>query len=104
MMIVDTHEPSVALSCREAYNKIVRTKFTSKATWYYSTFQRDLQNFRNAATSLESLGSVSLEYSIQEAYIYLIYLEGTKHIDSSDTWRETGAVDNDQHVFARYIK
>ncbi|KAI0996910.1 hypothetical protein K3495_g11273, partial [Podosphaera aphanis] len=56
-LIADTHKPSVATPYRNAYVRLVKTKLTTTANEYCTEFQRNLQKFRNAASSLELINT-----------------------------------------------
>ncbi|KAI0995931.1 hypothetical protein K3495_g12250 [Podosphaera aphanis] len=99
-MIADTHKPSAATPYRSSYTKLLNTEFISTATEYCNDFQRNLQNFRNAASNLEKMTSTSAQYGITDGMASIMFFEGTTHISWLETWRATGALDRDQHSYA----
>ncbi|KHJ30141.1 hypothetical protein EV44_g3639 [Erysiphe necator] len=99
-MIASTHKPSAAMPYRNAYNNLLNTKFTTSATDFCNDFQRNLQNFRNAAASLEAMNENSMKYGISEGMASIMFFQGTAHISWLETWRATGALEKDQQSFA----
>ncbi|KAI0993358.1 hypothetical protein K3495_g14826 [Podosphaera aphanis] len=99
-LIADTHKPSVATPFHNAYVRLVKTKLTTTANEYCTEFQRNLQKFRNAASSLELINTKSIKYGISEGMVSIMFFEGTAHVEWVETWRATGAMDRDQQTFA----
>ncbi|KAI0999839.1 hypothetical protein K3495_g8358 [Podosphaera aphanis] len=99
-VIANTHKPSAGMPYRNAYKKLLSTKFTTTATDFCNNFQRNLQNFRNAATNLETMAETSLKFTISDGMASIMFFEGTSHISWLETWMATGALDINQQSFA----
>lgn len=98
-MVAETHKPLMIMLYNEAYDQLISTKFTTTATEYCTDFQRNLQNFSDAAVNLASVVFTCQNYNVTDGMACLIFFKGTTHVEWLQAWIEIGTVGQDSLGF-----